>query len=320
MVLPLSSDQRPAFARRGATARESPYQAQPASWPHTVRVNDDDRYLGGLLRAWRERLVPEDVGLPSRGTRRTPGLRREEVAQLAGMSVDYIVRLEQGRSTTPSGQVVASLARALQLRETETDLLFTAAGLTPPSAATVSHHLPPGIQRMLVRMADLPLAAFAADWTRLTSTALWRALFESGGMENHPNLIVQTFVDDTVARVATAHGGSDAFERALVADLRRSAAHLATDIRLRAFIADVRGRSPRFARLWDEGVAAPHRSLTKTVHHPVVGDIELDCDVVTVPDSDVKLVVYSTPARGPDAEKLDFLRVAAVSGEHDIAR
>lgn len=270
--------------------------------------------LAGLLRAWRSRLLPEDVGMESFGRRRTAGLRREELAQLAGVSVDYVMRLEQGRSRTPSAQIVASLARALQLDRSETDVFYRAAGLAPPETGTISHHIPPGVQRMLVRMSDLPLAVFAADWTLLHSTPLWRALFGTPSVLSAPgqNLIVQTFVDDSIADVATAHGGPDAFERALVADLRRTAATLSRDTRLHAFIAHVRMNSPRFAALWDEGRAAAHQSMVKTVHNRVVGDIVLDCDVVTVPDSDIKLVVYSTAESGPDAEKLNFLRVAAV--------
>jgi transcriptional regulator with XRE-family HTH domain len=270
--------------------------------------------LAALLRAWRERLSPMDVGLESIGRRRTAGLRREELAQLAGVSVDYVMRLEQGRSRTPSAQIVSSLARALQLDRPETELFYRGAGLAPPAIGTVSHHIPPGVQRMLVRMGDLPLAVFAADWTLLHSTPLWQSLFATPSVLREPrqNLVVQTFVDDSIGGIATAHGGPDAFERALVADLRRTAATLTGDSRFHAFILRTREQSPRFAALWDEGRAAAHRSMVKTVHNPLAGDITLDCDVVSVPDSDIKLVIYSTIETGPDAEKLDFLRVRAV--------
>ena len=270
--------------------------------------------LAGLLRAWRGRLLPEDVGLESFGRRRTAGLRREELAQLAGVSVDYVMRLEQGRSRTPSAQIVSALGRALQLSRSETEVFYRAAGLAPPATGAISHHIPPGVHRMLVRMSDLPLAVFAADWTLLHSTPLWRALFGTPSVLSAPsqNLIVQTFVDDNIAEIATVHGEADTFERALVADLRRTAASLDHDPRFQAFIARIRAQSPRFAALWDEGRAAAHQSLVKTVHNRLAGDITLDCDVVTVPDSDIKLVVYSTTESGPDAEKLDFLRVSAV--------
>jgi transcriptional regulator with XRE-family HTH domain len=274
----------------------------------------DVRPLADLLRAWRTRLVPADVGIESFGRRRTKGLRREELAQLAGVSIDYIVRLEQGRSRTPSAQIVASLARALQLDRAETAAFYGAAGLTTPRPGSISHHIPPGVQRMIVRMSDLPLAVFAADWTLLHSTSLWQALFGSPSVMIDPgqNLIVQTFVDESIADIATAHGGPLAFEQALVADLRRTAAVRGDDTGFHQFIAHVRQESPRFAALWDEGRVAAHQSMVKTVHHRVVGDIVLDCDVVTVPDSDIKLVVYSTTQTGPDAEKLDFLSVGAV--------
>lgn len=270
--------------------------------------------LGGLLRAWRGRLRPADVGLESSGRRRTAGLRREELAQLAGVSVDYVMRLEQGRSRTPSAQVVQSLARVLQLDRSETELFHRAAGLAPPATNAISHHIPPGVHRMLARMSDLPLAVFAADWTLLHSTSLWRALFDVPSSASNPrqNLIVQTFIDGSVAEIATAHGGPDAFERALVADLRRTAGTMTEDAEFQSFINRVRRRSPRFETLWDEGRAAAHQSLVKTVHNRLVGDVTLDCDVMTVPDSDIKLVVYSTMASGPNADKLDFLRVGAV--------
>jgi len=283
---------------------------------------DQVEALGDLLRSWRRRLTPEDVGMESYGRRRTPGLRREELAQLAGVSADYVMRLEQGRSRTPSAQVVQALARALQLDRAETDLFHRAAGLASPRVGVVSRHIPPGVQRMLVRMGDLPLAVFAADWTLLHSTPLWQALFDAPSVRKDPeqNLIVQTFIDNSVAEIATAHGGPEPFERALVADLRRTAGVLGGDPAFRAFIARLRAESERFAAYWDEGRAAAHRSLVKTVHNPIVGDVVLDCDVVTVPDSNIKLVVYSTPESGPDADKLDFLRVRAIQTADVVGR
>jgi transcriptional regulator with XRE-family HTH domain len=283
---------------------------------------DQGRALGDLLRAWRGRLSPAAVGMESSGRRRTAGLRREELAQLAGVSVDYVTRLEQGRSRTPSAQVVQSLARALQLDRAETDLFHRAAGLAPPRRDAVSRHIPPGVHRLLVRMADLPMAVFAADWTLVHSTPLWRALFGAPSVLRDPeqNLVVQTFLDESVAEIATAHGGPDAFERALVADLRRTAGTLGEDADFQAFIRRLRDGSERFAAYWDEGRAAAHRSLVKTVHNRIVGDVTLDCDVVTVPDSDIKLVVYSTAEEGPDADKLDFLRVGAVRAADVVDR
>lgn len=270
--------------------------------------------LAELLRMWRDRLTPADVGLESYGRRRAVGLRREELAQLAGVSVDYIMRLEQGRSTTPSAHITMALARALQLNKAETALLHGSAGLTPPAAAHMPRQIPPGVQRMMKRLTDLPLAAFTADWTLLESTPLWQALFDSPSAQASPdqNLLVQTFIEESVADIATAHGGPDSFERALVADLRNTTAGYPNDPRLRALLTELLHRSPRFATLWNEGRVAAHQSMTKTVHNRLVGDITLDCDVLVIPGSDVKVVIYTTFGSGSDAEKLDFLRVGAL--------
>ncbi|WP_218671488.1 helix-turn-helix domain-containing protein [Microbispora sp. GKU 823] len=95
-------------------------------------MTTDETSLGATIRAWRDRLSPAAVGLPAGRVRRAAGLRREELADLAGVSVDYVVRLEQGRATTPSAQVAAALARALQLGRAERDHLYRLAGLQPP--------------------------------------------------------------------------------------------------------------------------------------------------------------------------------------------
>lgn len=269
--------------------------------------------LGGLLRTWRERLHPADANIVSAGRRRAKGLRREELASLAGVSVDYIVRLEQGRSLTPSAQVVASLARALQLNRTETELLYRTADQLPPGPGEVSDHIPPGVQRMLTRMADLPLAAFAADWTLLSANPMWCALFQTPSATELPgqNLVLATFLGEGPAPIAVPHGDVEEFERVLVADLRSSVADLGDDDRFRSLITTARNRSRRFAELWDEGSAAAHSSLVKTVRHPVVGDITLDCDVMTVPDSDIRLIVHTAATGSADAEKLALLRLDA---------
>src|ERR1700712_3644926 len=132
--------------------------------------------LGALIRSWRDRLPPMDVGLRTANTRRAAGLRREELAALAGLSVDYVVRLEQGRARHPSAQVAASLARALQLTGVERDHLFVVAGLLPPSPIEVPTHIPPSVQRLVARLGEIPLAVFTASWDLLHWSPLWVAL------------------------------------------------------------------------------------------------------------------------------------------------
>lgn len=102
--------------------------------------------LGRTLHAWRDRLAPTDVGLFSAGRRRARGLRREELAALAGLSVDYLVRIEQGRASNPSPQIVESPTRALQLDAAERDHLYRLSGLQPPATSAVSTHIPPGVR------------------------------------------------------------------------------------------------------------------------------------------------------------------------------
>jgi transcriptional regulator with XRE-family HTH domain len=110
--------------------------------------------LGKTLHSWRDRVTPAEVGLPAGDARRAPGLRREELAQLAGLSVDYVVRLEQGRSTAPSVQVLNALARALRLSDAERNHLFLLAGQAEPTPGQISVHIPPGVQRLSVTRVD----------------------------------------------------------------------------------------------------------------------------------------------------------------------
>ncbi len=268
--------------------------------------------LGALLRAWRDRCSPADVGLNTNGRRRAQGLRREELAGLAGVSVDYLVRLEQGRSRRPSPPVVAALARALQLDEQETAVLHQAAGLPAPSGRVVPAHVPPGVQRLITSLAAYPVAVFAADWTLISWNALWSAL--SGDPAGRPaserNVIRATFCQ--VPAWTTMHGPDEEMERALVADLRQAVTAYPEDEDLRALVAEVSDASPRFRELWSSGAAGRHVSTRKVTHHRLVGELVLDCDVLTVPGSDLRITVYTAPAGSPDAERLEFLRVSAV--------
>lgn len=272
--------------------------------------------FGVALRVWRDRLSPLDAGLPSRRRRRARGLRREELAAMAALSVDYITRLEQGRSTKPSAQVVAALARALQLSSDERDHLFRSAGLLPPQPGHVSAHVPAGVQRLISRLGDIALAVFSADWTLVTWTPLWATLV--GDPLQLPleqrNLVHAVFLQEAAGArpLPESERGLYALEAALVADLRLAAASYPDDQHLHTLIERGRTTSLRFAELWATGAVGAHVSDRKTIKHPLVGDINLDCDVLTVPGADLKVVVYTAAAETPDAEKLDFLRVDAI--------
>jgi transcriptional regulator with XRE-family HTH domain len=266
--------------------------------------------IGSYIQAWRHRLQPVDVGLPVGSPRRTRGLRREELASLAGISVDYLVRLEQGRATNPSTQVLAALSRALRLTVEERDHLYIVAGQAPPRRSAMATHLPPSVQRLVDRMADLPVAVYDPAWTIITWNAAWAGLMgdPSAATGRDRNLIWRTFTGKST-RVRKSDGEVDEFEANTVADLRRAAGAYPDDARLRRLVDELRQASPRFARLWAERVVNTTGSNTKTIDHPQVGPITLECDVLTVAGSDLRLVVYTTEPSSPDADRLRLIQV-----------
>jgi hypothetical protein len=272
-----------------------------------------DTAFGTAVKTWRDRLSPADAGLPAGFGRRAAGLRREELAQLSGLSVDYVVRLEQGRARHPSAQVVAALARALQLGPVERDHLFRCAKLMPPAPDAVGTHIPPGVQRMVGRLGDVPIAVWSADWTLLSWTPLYAALTGDPAVlpTAQRNLLRRVYTPDPAFPwfPASTDLPADVLTAALVGDLRAAAANYPADRRLAAMIASLRRDSADFARLWDSGAVARHESHQKTIRHPVVGEITLDCDVLTANGADLRLVVYTAAAGSRDAGKLDLLRV-----------
>lgn len=273
------------------------------------RVDGD---LGSTLRRWRDRLSPVDVGLPARSKSRAAGLRREELASLAGLSVDYVVRLEQGRATRPSTQVVGALARALQLSPVERDHAYRLAGLLPPPDGVISRHMSAGVQRVLARLREFPVGVFTADWTLLTWTPAWTVLIgdPSHRTDEQRSLIRAVFCEGASGLAGWPVRQADVgLPAALVADLRTALVDYPRDRALAALVVEMRARSPEFARIWNEGVVGRHTSARKTIEHPDVGDITCDCDVLILPDSDIRLVIYSAAAGSPDQEKLEFLRV-----------
>lgn len=277
--------------------------------------------LGTTLRTWRDRMSPAAAGLPSGRARRAAGLRREELAELAGLSVDYVVRLEQGRATTPSAQVASALARALQLTDGERDHLYRLAGLAAPDAGQVPRHIQPGMQRVLLRLGDTATAVFAADWQMLWWNRGWAALL--GDPAATPlalrNFARDTFPAETLGQgprlaqwpvTSFDHGASDA---AVVNDLRRASGRYRDDRQLKALIQTMRMTNKRFADLWASGDVSPHRESRKVVDHPSVGPITVDCDVLIDSDTDLKIVAMTA---APDTEDESKFRLALMSGVH----
>jgi len=270
--------------------------------------------LAVILRAWRDRLAPEAAGMPRGSGRRAPGLRREELAALAGVSVDYLVRLEQGRSTSPSPQVLASIARALRLTNSERDHLYRVAGAAVPTSTEVPRHLTPGIQRIVDRLGDTPSAVFSASWDLILWNPLWAALqgdpsVYSGKAANVAWRVFLGPADDDTIQSAEQ---KDGFEHDLAADLRSASGRYPGDRALAALIATLLESSPRFADLWSCARVAEHQSSKKIIHTAAVGPIALDCDVLQAPGSDVRVVVYTAEPGSVDADRLDLLRVAGL--------
>jgi len=280
-------------------------------------MSTDQTSLGATIRAWRDRLTPADIGLPSGRGRRAAGLRREELAELAGVSVDYVVRLEQGRASTPSAQVVSALSRALRLTGQERDHLYRLAGLQPPSDSVITDHIPPGMQRVLTRLGETPVAVFSADWRLIWWNRGWAALLGDPSVigPDSRSLVASRFpvAGEPSAPLAARRIVSENREesdRAIVADLRRAAARYPHDKRLAALIRRSADGNARFAALWREGAVGTHAEDRKTIRHSEIGDVTVDCDVLSDSDTDLKVVIYTAPPGSEDATKLDLALVA----------
>ncbi|MFE4373857.1 helix-turn-helix transcriptional regulator [Streptomyces sp. NPDC056835] len=266
--------------------------------------------FGKAVRRWRDRVSPETAGLPAGGHRRAAGLRREELALLAGISVDYVTRLEQGRAAHPSAQVVEALARALRLSGPERAHLFRLAGLAPPGPETVPAYIPPSVQRLLDRLTGTPVAVFDASWTLLLANPPYAALMgdPSGWRGNQRNGVWRNLLGPGT-RVRHTPESRRGFEAALVADLRAAAGRYPADQRLRRLVEELRANSDRFAELWESGAVGRHEAARKIVDHPRVGPLTLDCDVLTVAGSDLRIMVYTAEPGTEDAERLALLTV-----------
>lgn len=267
-----------------------------------------------MVRQWRERLVPQDVGVDAGlGSRRTDGLRREEVASIAGLSVDYVVRIEQARpGFNPSLQALTALARALRLSAAETTHLFDLASVAMPGYGDVTDVVRPSVRRLIDRLDDVPVMLVNGRGDVLAWNELLTAVvgdFSAVPVEHRNHLWLHFVADDSFAsRVVRDGGEGQRLDELTVAQGRIAAARYPTDQRLHHLIDRLRDRSARFAALWDERPVRTRHSDVKSYSVPDLGTLKLDCESLTVPDDDQTLVIYSPTPGSESARKLDLLR------------
>jgi transcriptional regulator with XRE-family HTH domain len=244
-------------------------------------VQSDD--LGHCIRAWRDRLDPGAAGLSAGARRRAPGLRREELASLAGLSVDYLSRLEQGRAANPSPGVLAALARSLRLSDEERRHLYLVAGQVPPGSGRVDSHVTPGVQRMLDRLEEMLVVVYDAIWELVAWNPLAAALIgDLEALSGRDRNLVWAQFHDAPSRFPRDPEENERFERELVADLHAAIATYPEDERLASLVADLRVASERFETLWAGRPVAVRTASHKTVEHPEIGPITVDCDILVV--------------------------------------
>ncbi len=258
--------------------------------------------LRDFLQTRRARLTPEEVGLPGRGHRRVPGLRREEVAQLAGVSTDYYVRLEQGRPVNVSDQVLDAIARALRLPPNELAHLYALA--RPDRKRKVRE--PGPIRHSLRLMLDgLDAPALISDYTTrvLAANALGRAVFQTDGQTRER---AWYFFLDPNARNFFPNWAEDAVT--LVSELRVQTGRRPNDPRLTALVGELSIKSDEFRALWAKHPVSDKTHGVKSVNHPVVGRIDLSYDRLTLADDDdASLYVYTVEPGSVSAERLALL-------------
>ena len=268
--------------------------------------------LADFLRRRRAAIRPAEAGLAAGPRRRTAGLRREEVAMLAGMSVDYVVRLEQGRSSQPSTQLLVALARALRLSDDERDHLFHLAGHRPPAADGVDGLARAGLVRMLDLLGDTPALVLSDLGEILAQNRAAQLLMgDQTDFSGDRRYVCYRWFTDPEARAGQLPEEQERHSRQLVADLRATAGRRSGDATVTGLVERLRAASPDFRRRWAEHEVAVRRADRKTLVHPRVGRLLLNCETLVTPDLGQQLLVLS-PADAESRERLELLRVLGV--------
>jgi transcriptional regulator with XRE-family HTH domain len=269
-----------------------------------VPAMDSTSAIGDYLRARRALVAPEDVGLPSGGRRRVPGLRREEVALLAGVSVDYYIRLEQGRDHRPSPQVLDALARVLRLDADAAAHLhsLTAAVQRPTPRLRHGERVPPGIAKLLRSWVDTPAYVQGRYLDVLAANSLATAVAPYYEVGN--NLLRVVFLEE---RFRSDFPDWERTTLGIVAALRARIGPDADDPRLNSLIGELSVRSERFRQLWARHDARVKRSGDTVLEHPLVGPLHLEYEKLPVPDAEGQILVIYHAADTASASRLALL-------------
>jgi transcriptional regulator with XRE-family HTH domain len=272
----------------------------------------DRRELAAFLRSRRERISPADVGLPAGPRRRTPGLRREEVAQLAFISPEYYARLEQARAPRPSREVLGGLARALRLSDAERAHLHHLAGAPPGPPPGPSREVRPSILRLMDRLPRAAAIVTSATLEVIAWNALAAALMEdfSAVPRRDRNLVRRTFLGPhPQGRRLFGLSDADVFAGNSAQRLRGAAARYPDDGEVTGLVAELLTGSEEFAQLWDSHDVSAKPAMCKTFHHPLVGPITVNCDSLDIADRDQQVVIYTADPGSPSEEALRLLSV-----------
>jgi transcriptional regulator with XRE-family HTH domain len=278
---------------------------------------DNRNEVRDFLATRRARVTPEQAGLPLYGGhRRVPGLRREELALLAGVSVDYYTRLERGNLSGASDSVLEAIARALRLDEAEHTHLFDLARTANATASTrrrpVTRRIRPEVQRVLDAMTGAPALVRNARLDYLAANPLGRALYAPlfDSPAGPPNSARFAFLDP---RAPDFYGDWSRTANDLVAILRTEAGRSPYDKGLTDLIGELSTRSEEFRARWAAHDVRLHRTGSKTIHHPVVGDVTLAYEAMELAaEPGLTLHVYTVEPASPSADALNLLAGSTV--------
>jgi transcriptional regulator with XRE-family HTH domain len=280
-----------------------------------VKGRDVDQ-LGEFLRARRRALSPERAGLVPGGSRRTPGLRREEAAMLADISVDYYERLERSRATNPSAALVTRLARALQLDDDETDFLHHLAGYPAPPPSAAERDVDPGLIFLMENLDAVPAHVLDGLTTVVAQNALSAALFgRCAGRPGREGNMAWRWFTDPRTRGHSAPEEHEEIGRGWAAELRGAVAERGSDDAADRLVEDLLEASREFAGYWATMEVTRFRTSRKTFMHPATGSLEVNCDMVLSSYGGHRLMLLR-PVEGTVAqERLRRLQETIRSGQ-----